>query len=153
VGQRGIIVAIAIGIAGAAVYYFAIYQPPRRGTDREQVLRLIADVEKAVEQGRPSGVMEHISQDYSDQHGLSRSMVQRMVIAGARDRRRMNLSVEVPEVEVSGDSATFVADVEYTVDGQPSIRTLTVTAMLRREGGRWMVVRADGWQGAEAAYY
>lgn len=152
-GRRATLVGLAVIIIGGAIYYFAIYRPPREGTDREQILRLIIEVEKAVEQERVSAIMEHISEDYQDDHGLNRRMVQRMVVAGARDPRKMNLSVEVPRIEVSGDTASFVAEVDYTVDGRGEPTHLTVTAKLRREGGRWMVISADGWQGAEAAYY
>lgn len=152
-GRRAAVVALIVVTVGAAVYYFAIYRPPRTGTDREQILRLIAEVERAVEQGRVSGVMEHISREYEDAHGFDRPMVQRMVIAGARDPRRLILSVQVPQVEVSGDTARFVAEVDYTVNGYSDLHHLTVEVHLRREGGRWMVIRADGWQGAEAAYY
>lgn len=152
VGRRAIIAAIFITVIAGAYYYFTIYRPPRQGTDREQILRLIANVEKAVEQGRVSGVMEYISEDYEDSRGFNRRMVQRMVIAGARDRRRMNLSVQVPEVEVSGDSAQFVAEVDMSVNNG-EMTHLTVSADLRRENGRWMVVGAEGWQSAEAAYY
>lgn len=152
-GRRAVLAALVIVIIGGAYYYFAVYRPPRRGTDRQQILRLIADVEKAVEQGRVSGVMEHISEDYEDRHGLNRRMVQRMVLAGARDRRKINLSVQVPEIEITGDTATFTAKVDYALEGQQEMRQMTVTGELRRESGRWMVVSAEGWQGAEAAYY
>ena len=151
-GRRAAIIALIIAAIGGAWYYFTIYLPPREGTDREQILRMIADVERSVEQGRASGVMDYISEDYEDSRGFNRRMVQRMVIAGARDRRTMNLSVQVPEIEVSGDTAQFVADVEMTVSGGETTQ-LTVTAQLRRENGRWMVVSADGWQGAESAYF
>ncbi|MFW5866613.1 MAG: hypothetical protein ACOCX2_02280 [Armatimonadota bacterium] len=151
-GRRAAIIALVIAAIGGAWYYFTIYLPPRKGSDREQILRIIADVERAVEQGRVSGVMDHISEDYEDPSGFNRRMVQRMVIAGTRDRRAMNLSVQMPEIEVTGDTARFVADVEMSInDGEP--RQLTVTGELQRESGRWMVVSADGWQGAGSEYY
>ncbi len=151
-GRRAVIAAVVIAIIGGAVYYFAFYGPPRQGSDREQILRMIVDVERAVEQSRVSGVMEHISQDYNDSHGLTRLMVQRLVTAGARDRRGVNLSVQVPDVEVTGDEATFAAEVDYSVSGGEMIH-MTVTGRLAREKGRWKVISAEGWQGAEAAYY
>jgi len=143
---------IIAAIAGAA-YYFYFYLPPRRGTDEEQVLRLIVEVEKAVEQGSVSGVMEQISEDYSDAHGLTYRMVQRLVVMGARDSRGVILSVQVPEVQATGDTASFVAEVDYGFQGQSEPVHLTVSADLVREGGRWKVISAEGWQGAEAAYY
>lgn len=151
-GRSAAIIAIIIAVIGGAYYYFTIYRPPRQGSDREQILRVIVNVEKAVEQGRVSGVMEYISEDYEDSRGFNRRMVQRMVIAGARDRRRMNLSVQVPEVQVGGDTAQFVAEVDMSVDGG-EMTHLTVSAELQRENGRWMVVGAEGWQSAESAYY
>jgi len=152
VGRRASIAVVVIALIGGALYYFVFYRPPRAGTDREQILRMIVDVQKSVEQGRVSGVMDHIAEDYSDSHGLNRRMVQRLVLAGAREHRGISLSVQVPDVEVSGDEASFVARVDYSVGGGEMVH-LTVNAKLRREKGRWMVVSADGWQGAEAAYY
>jgi len=152
VGRRTAITALVIAIVGGAVYYFAFHRPPRQGSDREQILRMIVDVERAVEQGRVSGVMEHISEAYEDSHGLNRRMVQRLVTAGARDQQRADLSVQVPDVEVTGDEATFAAEVDYSVSGGEMIH-MTVTATLARENGRWKVISAEGWQGAEAAYY
>jgi len=153
VGRRAEIVVVIIAAIAGAAYYFYFYLPPRRGTDEEQVLRLIVEVEKAVEQGSVSGVMQHISEDYSDRHGLNYRMVQRLVVAGARDSRGVILSVQVPEVQVSGDAASFVAEVEYGFQGQTEPVHLTVNGSLVREGGRWKVISAEGWQGAEAAYY
>ncbi len=152
-GRRAVIVAVIIAAIAGAAYYFYFYLPPRRGTDEEQVLRLIVEVEKAVEQGSVSGVMEHISEDYSDAHGLTYRMVQRLVVMGARDSRGVILSVQVPEVQVSGETASFVAEVDYGFQGQTEPVHLTVSADLVREGGRWKVISAEGWQGAEAAYY
>jgi ketosteroid isomerase-like protein len=152
-GKRGLAAALIVAIIGGGIYYFTIYRPPREGTDKEQILRLIVEVEKAIEQGRVSGVMDHVSENYSDDHGLNRRMVHRMVMAGARDRRRLTLSVQQPQIEVSGDTATFTTEVDFSTDGGQSMTHLTVTGELRREGGRWMVVSADGWQGAESAYY
>jgi hypothetical protein len=152
VGRRAIVAAAVIAAIGGAWYYFTIYLPPREGTDREQILRLIVNVEKAIEQGRVSGVMDYISPDYKDPRGFDRRMVHRMVLAGARDQQKMNLSVEVPEIEVSGDTAQFVAEVDMSVnDGE--MTHLTVRGELQRENGRWMVVSADGWQNAQSAYF
>lgn len=150
-------IGIAVIVLGGAVYYYVYVMRPQRGTDREQILQLIADVEKAVEQERVSGVMRHISEDYEDSHGFNRRMVQRMVVAGVHDPQTLNLSVQVPQIEVIGDTATFVAEVDLATGDAPvsadTAHHLTVTGHLRREGGTWKVVSADGWQGAEQTYY
>lgn len=151
-GRRAVVVALVIAAIGGAYYYFTVYLPPRQGTDEQQIMRLIVDVQRAVEQSNVSGVMEYISDDYEDRHGLNRRMVHRLVLGAARDRRQINLSVEVPEIEVDGDSARFVAKVGMSV-GRGEMADFTVSGELRRERGRWLVVSAEGWQTAGAAYY
>ncbi|MFO8078713.1 MAG: hypothetical protein R6V07_00280 [Armatimonadota bacterium] len=151
-GRRAAVIAIIITVIAGVWYYLTIYRPPRRGTDRQQIMRVIASVEKAVEQNRVSGVMEHISEEYQDSQGLNRRAIHRMVLAGARQQRNIDLSVQVPEVEVTGDTARFVAEVQMSVSGgEPE--EFSVTGDLQRESGRWMVVSAEGWQGARSAYY
>ena len=75
------------------------------------------------------------------------------MVAGALDSRGVIISVQVPEVQATGDTASFVAEVDYGFQGQSEPVHLTVSAELIRERGRWKVISADGWQGAEAAYY
>ncbi len=143
-----------IAAAVAAIVWIA-WPRPEPLSDRQQVLRLIADVERAVEQKRVSDLMRYVSKDYHDSHGYDRRMVQRLAIAGARDPQPIDLSVEVTDITVKGDTATFTAEVDYSLVGfaAPGRSThLTVRGELRRERGGWKVISADGWQGAESAY-
>lgn len=146
-------ISIAAVILGGAVYYYMFVLAPQRVPDRQQVLRIIADAQRAVEQKRVSELMRHISEDYEDGHGFNRRMIQRLALSAARSREAINLSVEVPHVEVVGDRATFVAEVSYAMGDQPvgrrDARRLTVTGELRRERGTWRIISADGWQSAE----
>ncbi len=140
-------------LIGGGVLYFVVLRP-EPVSDRQQILQLIADVERAVEQQRVSALMAHISEDYEDSHGYNRRTVQRLVVAAARDARTMDLSVQCPEISVQGDTASFVAEVDYSLDStveRGSTTHLTVRGWLRREGRRWRVVRAEGWQGAGAS--
>ena len=150
-------ISLAIMAVGVLVYYYLFVLPAERLPDRQQVLRVIADVERAIERERVSSVMQHISDDYEDSYGFNRRMVQRLVLAAARDSRSLNLSVQVPELEVDGDFATFVAEVSYTTGDEPvgirDAQQVTVVGQMRRERGRWMVISADGWQGARHPLY
>ncbi len=150
-------ITIAIVAVGGLTYYYVAVVVPQRVPDRTQILRLIAEVERSIEQARVSGLMQHISEDYEDSHGFNRRMIQRLAISGARSQRRLNLSVQVPEVDVHNDTATFVAEVAYTTGDRPVIPSeaqhLTVTGQLRRERGTWRVVSADGWQEGQRSFY
>lgn len=142
-------IGILIILGGVTYWYLAMRPEP--GTDRQQILRLIADVERAVEQSDAAGIMRYISENYEDPNGLNRRAVRRMVLAGTRQRRPLTLSVDVTDISVQGDFATFTAEVAYTLGAQalPSEgRHLTVSAELIREDGRWKVVSAEGWQQA-----
>jgi len=147
-----VFVVVVIG-AGAGWYLLTRPEPL---SDEQQIVRLIADVQRAVEQRKTSDVMRYVSDDYHDRRGLDRLDVQRLVIAGARNRATMDLSVQVTSIEVQGDSATFTAEVDYSVGG-PAMpgrsNHLTVSAELRRERGGWKVISAEGWQDAESAYF
>ncbi|MFP4249219.1 MAG: hypothetical protein ACLFU7_06145 [Armatimonadota bacterium] len=151
-GRRAAVIALIVAVIAGAWYYFTVYRPPRRGTDRQQIMRVIANVERAVEQNRVSEVMDHISEEYEDPQGLDRRAIHRMALAGARNRRNIDLSVQVPEIEVTDDTARFVADVQMRADGG-DYEEFTVSGHLQRESGRWMVVSAEGWQRARSAYY
>jgi len=146
---------VAVVITGGAALYLLLSRP-EPVDDRQQILRLIADVERAVESKRVSDLMRHISADYEDSRGYNRRMVQRLVTAGARDRAVMDLSVQVTDITVEGDTARFVAEVDYAV-GRPAMPGasvhLTVSGELRRERSGWKVVGTDGRQGAEAAFF
>jgi len=140
-------------LIAAAVYWFVLRPAPV--DDRTQVLRLIADAERAVEQKRPSDLMALISDNYSDEQGNDRRAVQRLVIAGTRQQGNIELSVQVADIDLQGDTATFTAEVDYSYGGPVSpegATHLTVRGWLQREGRRWKVIKAEGWQGAENAY-
>ncbi len=147
-----VFVVVVIGAGGA----WYLLTRPEPLSDEQQILRLIADVQRAVEQRKTSDVMRYVSEDYHDTRGLDRRAVQRLVMAGARDRSTMDLSVQVTSVEVQGDSATFAAEVDYSVGG-PAMpgqsNHLTVRGELRRERGGWKVASAEGWQDAESGYF
>jgi len=148
-----VVVVVLLGGAGAAWF---LNTRPAPLSDEQQVLRLIADVQRAVEQRKTSDVMGYVSEDYHDSRGLDRRGVQRLVMAAARDRSTMDLSVQVTSIEVHGDSATFTAEVDYSVGGtaMPGASDhLTVRGELRRERGGWKVISAEGWQDAERSYF
>lgn len=153
--RKPLVIYTLAGLALIAIAVYLLALRPAPVDDRTQVLRLIADAERAIEQKRPSDLMALISNDYSDDRGNDRRSVQRLVIAGARQRGNIDLSVQVTDITVKGDTATFTAEVDYAYDGPvgaDATSHLTVRGRLRREGRRWRVVKAEGWQDAESAY-
>jgi len=139
---------VAVVVAGG------LYYSQRMGggkNDRQQIIELVADVERAVEEKKTSGLMHHVSQDYQDETGNDRRALQRLVMAAFRDNQPFEVVVQLSDLEIHGDEATLTADVEFSV-GQPvgigESTRLRVTASLRREGGGWKVLKAEGWEEA-----
>ncbi|MGD9498087.1 MAG: hypothetical protein AB7Y46_17430 [Armatimonadota bacterium] len=155
-GRRAARWLIPLGVPAAAFAAYWYLTRPEPGTPRQQILRLIAEVERAIEQRRVSDVMKFVSEDYQDSRGYTRRDVQRLVVAGLRSRNVLDLSVQVTQISVRGDQASFMAEVDYCV-GQPvsagRAAHLTVQGHLRREGRHWRIVRGEGWQEAESAYF
>lgn len=153
--RKPLVIYALTGLALIATAVYLLAPRPAPVDDRTQVLRLIADAERAIEQKRPSDLMALISNDYSDDRGNDHRSVQRLVIAGARQRGNIDLSVQVTDITVKGDTAIFTAEVDYSYGGPvgaDDTSHLTVHGWLRREGRRWRVVKAEGWQDAESAY-
>ncbi len=139
---------VAVGVA-VGVYY---WQRAGGGKDdRQQIIELVANVERGVEEKSISRVMDYVSQDYQDETGNDRRTLQQLAMAAFRDTQPFDVVVQLTDLEIHGGEATLTADVEFSA-GQPvgigESTRLTVTAKLRRERGGWKVVEAEGWEGA-----
>lgn len=150
--MRSRLVVAAIGLViiggGVTVWHFVL-RPPGL-TDRQQILRMVAELEQAVEQRQTSTVMRYISEDYRDGHGFDRRMIQRLVVQAARQRSPIDIVVQLGPILIEGDTATARVDADYSLEeplGEGMGTHVSAEVVFRRERGGWRVLRADGWQG------
>ena len=143
------VVAVVVVVGGAAVWYFLL-RPPAP-SDREQIITMVADLERAVEQKKVSDVMRYVAPDYQDPQGYDHRAVQRLVIAALRDPTPVDVVVQIGDMDIQGNQATLHVDADYSF-GQPvgmgESQHVSVEATLHRERGGWKVVSAQGWQQA-----
>ena len=148
--RRRLIVAIigpALIAGGVAGWYFWLRKPPL--DDRRQIIQLVADVERGVEQKRTSTVMGHISSDYSDSHGFKRRLVQRLVIEAFRQPSPIDVVVQLEGIQIEGDRASLHVEADYSLEGpigEGQTTHVSADVELRRERGGWKVIKAEGWQ-------
>jgi len=145
------VVIVVVVAAGAAVWYFLLRPPPL--SDREQIINMIADRERAVEQAKVSDVMRYVAPDYQDPQGYDHRKLQRLVIQALRSGNPIDVVSQITDkdMHIQGDSATVKVDVDYSLGepvGMGETQHVSVTATLRRERGGWKIVRSTGWQEA-----
>jgi hypothetical protein len=142
-------VIVLVVAAGAGLYYWRSTGGDK--DDRQQVLELVASVEKAIEEKKLSSLMDRVSQDYQDKSGNDRRALQQLTVAAFRDSKPFDVLVQLNDLQITGNEATVRAEVEFSV-GQPvgmgDSTRLTVAAKLRREAGGWKVYEAEGWEEA-----
>lgn len=122
-----------------------------RGSPEEQILAVLTEIAQAVERKDVGGCMRHVSQDYRDSRGNTKTELVRQAWAGFRETGDLSVRVYGPQVMVQGGQATVQLEVlveEWKREARAhSIRT-PVTVKLRKERWRWRVVGAEGWQAA-----
>ncbi|MCD6359808.1 MAG: hypothetical protein J7M38_03020 [Armatimonadetes bacterium] len=149
--QRGLIgvAALAALAAGLALWYFVL-RPPAL-SDRRQIVELVANLERAVEQRRTSTVMRCISADYEDGYGLTRPVLQRLIVEAARDPEPIDVVIQLSDIAIEPDGSRASAHIEadYALGepvGMGESTHISVDVVFRRERGGWKIIRADGWQ-------
>jgi len=146
---RRVLIAIGAGLIAAGVWYYLTRTP--RLSDREQIIQMVVEVERAVEAGHTSTVLSYFSDDYKDSMGYDRRSLQRFLMGGLRDSGGIDVVAQLGEINVQGDSATLQVEADYAFgqsaggDGSTHV-ALDVT--LQRERRGWKIVRTEGWQGS-----
>ena len=113
-----------------------------KSTDEEQVRALIASVETAAEARDASDVLEHVADDYSDSSGLDKHTLPNFLRGYFLSHPRLELLVDIESLEFPVDGlARAVVGIATVELGDPGMRRLKVE--FRREGGQWLVARAD----------
>jgi len=142
---------VTLAFVGAVALALLIVLWPR-GTPEQKVLRVLSAIAEAVERKDVGGGLRHVSEDYHDSRGNTKLELTRLAWGGLREVGQLSVVLYGPKVTVQGREATVQVEVlveEMKAGGPPpSIRT-PVTVKLRKEGWRWQVVNAEGWQVAK----
>jgi len=152
-GRKGVILAVLAGLV-VAIVAIAVWRPGRPVvSDRQQILRLIAEVEQAVERKSVSGCMRYVSEAYHDESGGRRDL-QRLMVGAFRTRNDVELGVYPEQVDITGPTAAVTVRVEVTSvspEGARDTTPMVVRAKLAKEQRRWVLTQAEGYEeGAEA---
>ncbi len=142
------ILIIAVG-AGLTIYWFRRPVP----SDRQQVMDVFLQMQRAAERKSLSGVMRHIADDYDDGTYTRRDLM-RLGVSAFREPEPFNIVATVRSLEVTGSEAVAMVEVWFSV-GAASARTgqhVTVQVQLQKNQGRWQVTSAQGWQDAAKAF-
>lgn len=138
------LLAVALGLAVLIVLW-------PRGTPEEQVVSVLTEIADAAERKDVGGCMRHVSQDYHDSRGNTKTELTRQAWGGFRQVGELAVALYVTQVTVEKDQATvhLGLEVEECKEGaQPRTVSTSVTVKLRKERWRWRVVNAEGWQTA-----
>ena len=111
-----------------------------RSSDEEKVRELFASVETAAEARDASDVLAVVASDYSDSQGFDRAQLQGFLRGYflANPRVEILLTVQDLEFPVEGLGRARVG-----ITSLPAGDRATLQVEFRKEGGSWLVARAD----------
>jgi hypothetical protein len=141
-----------IALAAVLVLGGALLLWPRgpKLSDEEAVVNTVLTMKRAVETKDAGGVLGNVSEQYNDGTYSKREIVG-LVVEAFRSPEAFHVSAGQPQVTVSGDRAVVHMRAEFWIgsgaastDHQP----LAVTGEFAREGHKWKLVRASGWEAA-----
>ena len=151
--NRKVLMAVALGVVVVAAAGLWCLSRPRL-TDEQQITRNILEIKQAAEARSAGGILRHVSDDYSD--GLyTKRDITRLVVSAMRHPEAIEVHVEQPRIEVSGDTARVEVRAMYWVGfrstaAPPNSLELTLDFARTRRG--WQIIRAGGWQSAGAEW-
>lgn len=91
--------------------------------DEEQILKLVNETIAAAEAGDAKGVMEHISLNYHDEHGLSYLILRKMIEKEIERLKGMKVELLKQRVRIIGEKAYVTLEMRVSA--------------LRPDGSRW----------------
>ncbi len=144
--------ALALVVALVAGYAWWRMRPTE--PDEVQINRVILQVRQAVEMKDAGAVLRNVSDNYDDGAHRKRDIT-RMVVSGFRQPEPFRLHVEPPRVSVSGDRAQAVIHARFAAGHRSELSQgldLKVKVDFAKEGGRWKVISASGWEPAAHEY-
>lgn len=94
----------ALAVAAVIIVAF-IYHKRLFLDDEKRIREIIAEIEKAAEAKDLPGVMKHISGDYSDESGLNKFYLRRLLQGNLKKVDELRVKVEEVNVFVTGEKA------------------------------------------------
>jgi len=94
------LVAVAIIILAVA-YHQRLFQD-----DEKRIRQIVAEIEQAAENKNSDGIMEHVSGEYSDDSGLNKFLLRRLLDNNFGRVDELRVTVEDADVFVTGKKAT-----------------------------------------------
>ncbi len=146
--RQRVLLALGVVLIASGVWFSLMRRP--RPDDREKIIKMVVDFERAVEARKTSAVMAYISQDYEDASGYDRRAVQRLMLAAFQGGNPIDVVSQVGEVSIEGDLARVHVEADYSFGHRMETGAsahMAVDVTLQRERGGWKIIRADGWQG------
>lgn len=111
-----------------------------RTSDEEQVRELLEAAEAAAEARDTSDVLAVVAPDYSDSQGLDRAQLQNFLRGYFLANPRVEILMTVQELEFPVDG---LARARVGLTSLPAGDRATLQLEFRKEGGDWLVTRAD----------
>lgn len=147
--SRKALLLLALPLLGGAAWYLLLGRPQR--SDYEQVRSIIADIEEAVEAKSVRGCLKHVSDVYHDEYGNDRHELWRKAMQGFRQPEPLNLVLSIRGMRPGVDTYEVDLLLDLSAGTGPSaraVRDLPVTVRFQREGRRWRIVSATGFEDA-----
>jgi hypothetical protein len=122
-----------------------------RVSEEDRVREVIRGVVEGVQRKNMHDLMSPISQHYRDRSGYVRPDVHRLALAAFQEKGSYQVTVTRLDTVVQGDRARTELDADVYLtqdDGTQNVFSGTVQVDLRKEGRRWKIVSAEGWQEA-----
>jgi hypothetical protein len=111
-----------------------------RSSDEEQVRALLDTAEAAAEARDASDLLEVIAADYSDSQGFDRAQLQNFVRGYFLANPRVEILLTVQDLEFPVEG---LARARVGLTSLPAGDRATLQVEFRKEGGGWLVSRAD----------
>ena len=140
VAAVGALILVALGVV-------IWWQTRPRPSDEAQIVNVILEVKRAVEDKRAGKVLEHISDDYDD-GTYSKREITRLALQGFRETEPFHVHVQNPDIQVSGEKAQVGLRAEFWM-GQPGTESdhipLDLVLDLVKTSRGWQVIRVKNW--------
>jgi len=140
-------VLILVLLAGGAAGWWKLRPRP---SDKEQIERVITEVEAAIEQKSPRQVMTHVSHDYHDSTGTTYREARLLSLRLLRIPEQIRVDIlDYQGPVIADDLAKLRLMVQVNaLSAGPSVAEASgeIRLLLRRERKGWKVISAEGWQ-------
>jgi hypothetical protein len=150
---KGMGIGAGVLVVVAAVGWWLAGRQPL--SEAEQISRLIGQAQQAVEHKDARGLIGLLSENYLDPGGNRKQDLARLIISGVRTTEQITVVTTVQQVEVADGRAETVVDVKLGSGTMGAVQVIPLVMQIewQREGKRWRVVSARGWEEVGESYW